>query len=121
MDTRAPLRRRAWRESDWAKAELVVFDHLVAVARAGDRCPDNGAIRAMLKERGLPLTGQHGELYTTLLARHGKIEAEVAGKNWRTVRILEGDAAGRTSRPEPHGYDPYLIIGKTNRYPRKQQ
>lgn len=77
------------------------FERVVNAAVAGVRCPINDDLQVP--------AGAFVEI-----ARAGHIEIIVAGKNWRVVRILTGDHAGKSTAPCPNGAV-YRVIGKTDR------
>jgi hypothetical protein len=63
------------------------FRVLVICAELGRRCPTAGeGITPAIIAR---------------LAREGHIRSDVSGRNWRTVTILVGPHAGKTTMPDP--------------------
>lgn len=67
-----------------------VFDILEACAVTGERCPDN-------ETKGL------GRALIPDLARAGRIRIDISGHNYRTVTILTGPHAGKSTAPDPSG------------------
>ena len=52
-----------------------------------------------------------GVLYS-ILAKEGKIEFEISGHNWRTVKILVGPCAGKSTAPNPGGHKAWMVGDK---------
>ena len=77
-----------------------VFMRFRKAALDGARCPTADD----LPPRSPFLCGQ--------LAKEGKILIEISGRNWRTVTILVGDAAGKRTASDPHGHHVWRVIGK---------
>jgi hypothetical protein len=84
--------------NDVAKMEQI-FTLLEKAALAGARCVTNDQ---------LPKGGQAA---ARELARRGKIRIEVSGHNWRTVTILVGPNAGKSTARDPFGHRVYRVIG----------
>jgi hypothetical protein len=77
------------------------FRILEAAAVAGERCP---------MTHGGALNGGN----VTQLAHAGRIRVEISGRNWRTVTILTGPNAGKSTapNPDPRRRTAYLTIDK---------
>lgn len=76
------------------------FKCLVAAATAKQRCPENG-------------TPDINSIVVGALARQGRIRVLISDKNYRTVEILEGPAAGKSTAPPPTGGYAWKVIDKT--------
>ena len=77
-----------------------VFDRLVTCAVKGERCPITGP-------------GFRSD-DVSALAHEGRIRVEITAHNWRTVTILEGPHAGKTTKPNPMpGRQPYVTVDGT--------
>lgn len=48
-----------------------------------------------------------------MLAKQGKIEFEVSGRNWRTVKILVGPCAGMRTAENPDGHRVWMVGDKS--------
>ena len=79
-----------------------VFARLEAAAIAGDRCPENGC------------DGVRSDMISAL-ARAGRIKVAISGHNYRTVTILTGPHAGKSTRPDPTGAHVWKVIGTETR------
>lgn len=75
------------------------FKILMAAAVAKERCPENG-------------TGGINSLVVGSLARAGRIRVLISNRNYRTVEILEGPAAGQSTKPHPDGAYAWKVIDK---------
>jgi hypothetical protein len=81
-------------------AKEAFFDAIVCAAIEGRRCPNNGTF------------GVH-TTYTSELAREGRIRVEISMHNYRTVIVLTGEHAGKTTLPPPNRIKPWKIIDNT--------
>jgi hypothetical protein len=81
----------------------LAFHQVEVAAVAGERCPVNGTGAVRAETLGA-------------LARAGSIKIEVSGRNWRTVPILKGPHAGKTTKPDPSGGHVYRTIGTTTSF-----
>lgn len=79
------------------------FAVLERCAAAGERCPINE-------------TQNINSTVVSALARVGRIKVEVSGRNWRTVTILKGPHAGKTTKPDPNSGHVYQTIGITTEW-----
>lgn len=77
-----------------------VFNVIVEHAVANKRCPENDT------------AGVTSDVVAAL-ARAGRIRVEISGHNYRTIVILEGEHAGKTTAPDPTRRMPWKIIGKS--------
>lgn len=74
------------------------FALIECAAINGERCPTRDFLESSV---------------TTALARAGRITIEISGRNWRTVTILTGPHAGKTTKPDPFKGHVYQTIGLT--------
>jgi hypothetical protein len=74
-----------------------VFKILEQCATAGKRCPENS-------------TEGVGHGIIPALARAGRIRVEISGQNYRTVTIMVGPHAGKSTAPNPTGAAVYRIL-----------
>lgn len=81
----------------------------LAARLSGLMCQLENAVEAEPVGRA-PIIRESG-LYTAL-ARDGRIEFSVSGHNWRTVKILVGPNAGKSTAPEPNGHRIYMVCDK---------
>lgn len=83
------------------------FNAIVRAATEGKRCPENGSFGVDSR-------------FTTELARRGRIRVEISGRNYRTVIILLGEHAGKSTTPHPQGAKPWKVIDtRGNRRPQR--
>lgn len=75
------------------------FRRVVAAADVGERCPENGTQDINAKVLGD-------------LARAGRIRILIADRNYRTVEILEGPSAGKSTKAYPRRSYPWKVIDK---------
>lgn len=75
--------------------------------------------RAALDGRRCPVNGTEDvdQLRVEVLALRGHIRSEISGQNWRTVHILTGPHAGRSTLPHPKRLLPWKVTdtGGTHR------
>jgi len=76
------------------------FAELERAAVAGERCPMNGCGTDVVQSS-----------LVNALAHDGRIRSEVGGKNWRTVTILVGPNAGKSTMQSP-----YFVRGRARTY-----
>lgn len=79
---------------------------VVRAVEAGARCPKNA-------EHGGPAAMRGNALMS--LAREGQLRIEIADRNWRTVVLLNGKMAGKSTLTPPRGAKPWKIIGMDTR------
>lgn len=77
------------------------FSILERAAIAGHRCPVTSGPDAARDIKSNEIRA---------LAHTGRIRIEISRPNWRTVTLLEGPHAGKSTAPNPKGMRPYLII-----------
>lgn len=85
--------------SDTAIEKL--FDQLVVIAEASERCPTNDKINTDALRA---------------LVRYGRVRIEVFRENWRVVTILTGQSAGKSTKFYPGGGAPYLVSNKNGTF-----
>lgn len=76
---------------------LGAWEAIQPCARDGLRCPENH-------------TGFINTDSLSRLAWQGKLRIEISGHNWRTVKILQGEHAGKSTKPNPTGHRVWKII-----------
>jgi hypothetical protein len=76
----------------------VLFEIMCEIAEGSSRCPASDALDRMLAAR-CPRGGGDGPRRSSSnqLAITGKLVVKIHGKNWRTIEILTGAAAGRST------------------------
>lgn len=82
-----------------------VFAALERLACEGKRCP---VLHEVVKHPGGSFTLRSDEI--PALAKAGRVRVEISGRSWRTVHILTGPHAGKSTKPQPEGRTPYLVI-----------
>lgn len=73
------------------------FSSIERAAVDGRRCPENG-------------TANVNSVLTTALAHAGRVRVEISGYNYRTVHILTGPHAGKSTKPNPTGMRTWKIV-----------
>lgn len=84
-----------------------VFAALERAACEGKRCP---VLHEVVKCPESSFRLRSDEI--PALAKAGRVRVEISGRNWRTVHILTGRHAGKSTKPNPDGGAPYLVIDK---------
>lgn len=75
------------------------FAAIERAANAGQRCPENGTFDVT-------------STAVKVLALAGRIKVEISGNNYRTIKILTGDSAGKSTAPDPRGRRPWKVIDR---------
>lgn len=86
--------------------EEIILDILRDAARKGERCPTNGRLRVLAKQRGLT-NGVPVDCIPSELAHRGLCRSEVYSQNWRVVEI-----DGMRTQECPRGGEPYKVIDR---------
>jgi hypothetical protein len=73
------------------------FAYLCELALAGLRCPENHKDTLVRSE------------VVRLLAEAGRVRVTISGRNWRTVEILTGPHAGKSTKRNPSGSKPHIM------------
>jgi hypothetical protein len=94
--------------------ERRVMNELARLAKAGERCPFTERYRGPDQTRVPGWTSREATALS-VLARLGYIRIEIAGRNWRTIRIVKGEHAGLHTKEPPLGAggiapEPYFVI-----------
>lgn len=84
-----------------------VYDRLVEAAIEGRRCPTSPELGKELALAGLARVPGNSVPH---LARAGRIQIEVSGRNWRVVEIATGPHKGKRTAADPDGRKVRLII-----------
>jgi hypothetical protein len=94
---------REARDGEHCRRIMEVIEHAV---RNGERCPTNEQIEYIIEPEVCWGAGR----YLVMLRQQGKIRVEVYAKNYRVIRILQGELKGRETKAPKPGLKPHRVL-----------